>query len=65
MLVAAIFVRCCYRYVKFTVMKLYWYKMRFSPYHGQMKAKSKKEAKEQLKVMFKEYDLDKVLEYLS
>ena len=35
-----------YRYVKFTNMKLYWYKMRFSPYHGQMRAKSKKEAKE-------------------
>jgi hypothetical protein len=46
-------------------MKLYRYKMRFSPYHGQMKAKSKKDAKKRLKVMFKEYDLDKVLEYLS
>lgn len=46
-------------------MKLYYYKMRFSPYHGQMKVNSKKEAKERLKLIFKEYELDKVLEYIS
>jgi hypothetical protein len=46
-------------------MKLYRYKMRFSPYHGQIRSKSKKDAKKRLKVMFKEYDLDKVLEYLA
>jgi hypothetical protein len=46
-------------------MKIYRYKMRFSPYSGGVRAKSKKEAKERLKVMFKEYDLDKVLEYLA
>ena len=46
-------------------MKTYWYKFRFSPYHGQMKAKNKKEARENLNKMFKEYNLDEVLEYLN
>ena len=46
-------------------MRTYLYKMRFSPYFGQMKVKSKKDCIEKLKIMFKEYDLDKVLECLG
>lgn len=46
-------------------MKTFYYKMRFSPYGGKLKAKNKKDALEKVKNMFLEYDISKTLQYLN
>ena len=46
-------------------MKKYSYKLCFSPYHNIVRAKNLKEAKEKIKKMWSEYNIDKALEYIN
>ena len=46
-------------------MKKYHYKMRFSPYDCIVYAKNLKEARNKIKKMYPEYDIEKTLDYLA
>ena len=46
-------------------MKTYYYKLTFSPYSGELKAKNKIDAFNKVKKMFSEYNINKVLQYLQ
>ncbi len=46
-------------------MRTYHYKLYFSPFSGVVKAKNKKKAMKKIIKMYPEYNIKKVLQYLS